>query len=206
MHRRSRNQPHQAGLLVVVDLISDCYAFALLCKSCHVSHKCTVKCHERFPGLTLAHKQVTAADSEDSYGTAVLLETQGVVKGYKQPKDLLSVSDVPMRVVTPSASRALAGRLFAGHPSLRWLCACFVAVHELRVSKQAPFWSLKPQPFKLLDCHTHASGLAGQIASQGAVVGAHLSSGCQWPAHKDSFWQVSCQVLCDGRMAQSHSG
>jgi len=150
---------------------------------------------------------VTPADREDSYGTAVLLETRGVVKGYKQPKDLLSVSDVPMRVATPSASRALAGRLFAGHPSLRWLCACFVAVHELRVSKQAPVWSCKPQPLNsLLDCYTQPNGLAGQIASQGAVVGAHLPSGCQWPAHKDSFWQVSRQVLCDGRMAQSHSG
>ncbi|KAL0028975.1 hypothetical protein WJX77_009213 [Trebouxia sp. C0004] len=48
------------------------------------------------------------------------------------PSDCEDSYDVPMRVGTPSASRALAGRLFAGHPSLRWLCACFVAVHELR--------------------------------------------------------------------------
>ncbi|KAA6419035.1 MAG: guanylate kinase, partial [Trebouxia sp. A1-2] len=101
MQRRSRNLPHQAGLLIAVDY-------------------------------------------EDPYGTAVLLETRGVVKGYKQPKDLLFVSDVPMRVVTPSASRALAGRLFAGHPSLRWLCACFVAVHELRdkLSPKGLLWEL----------------------------------------------------------------
>ncbi len=31
MQRRSRSLPHQARLLVAVDLISDCYAFALLC-------------------------------------------------------------------------------------------------------------------------------------------------------------------------------
>ncbi len=56
--------------------------------------------------------------------------TQGlhVVKGYKQPKDLLPVSDVPMHVVPFSASRALAHQLFAIHSSLRWLCLCYVSV------------------------------------------------------------------------------
>ena len=141
MQRRSRNLPHQAGLLTAVDLISDCFAscFAMLCfaslATCH-----TIARLDAMRSLLayVCSQQVTPADCEDSYGRAVLLERRGVVKGYKQPKDLLSVSDVPMRVITPSASRALTGRLFAGHPSLRWLCACFVAVHELRVSKKAP--------------------------------------------------------------------
>jgi len=41
MQRRSRNLPHQAGLLTAVDLISDCYAFALPCFALQVLPRVT---------------------------------------------------------------------------------------------------------------------------------------------------------------------
>lgn len=120
---------------------------------------------------------------EDLYGTAVLLDTQEAVKAQKRPNNLLpTVPDMPMHVAKPSKSRTFAGRLFAGHPSLKWLCACFLAVHELRVSRQqeSSFLCMRTDSLHTLLrlSETNMSVTAGQVACQGAFVGADSPSGC----------------------------
>ena len=43
-----------------------------------------------------------------------------------------------MHIANGQAGRTFSGRLFAGHASMKWLCACFMAVYSLRVSKLMP--------------------------------------------------------------------
>ena len=77
------------------------------------------------------------AGYEDPIGTAMLLNLQNAVTAWKRPAEfLLSVSEIPMHMADPLSaadSKSFAGNLFSGHSSLRWLCACFNSIQQLRV-------------------------------------------------------------------------
>lgn len=74
---------------------------------------------------------------EDPIGTAMLLGLQNAVSAWKRPAEFLSsVPDIPMHMADPLSAadyKSFAGKLFSGHASLRWLCACFNSVQQLRV-------------------------------------------------------------------------
>lgn len=67
----------------------------------------------------------------------MLLDLQNVLTVWKRPAELLpSISDIPMHVPNPLSaadSTSFAGKLFCGHSALRWLCACFNSIQEVRV-------------------------------------------------------------------------
>lgn len=82
------------------------------------------------------------AGYEDPVGTAMLLDLQSVLTVWKRPAELLpSISDIPMHIPNPLSaadSKSFAGKLFCGHSALRWLCACFNSIQEVRV-RQATY-------------------------------------------------------------------